>query len=223
MDSNNRISQQLTSCRPVAGRGTPHSLLFRWRGWLGGLLLAPAVVIALFSGPIVAERPWQGVALTALGYGVFMTGAALRFWATLYIGGRKQAVVISDGPYSLCRHPLYVGSLLVAAGAALLLQSILVASAFIAFSTAYMLAVVPAEEAHLRAFLGPEYERYCRRVPAYVPSFRSFRTPPRIEVDVHALRLEAARASRWIWVPVLVQALGYLRAQPWWPHLFVWG
>jgi len=110
-----------------------------------------------------------------------------------------------------------------ATGATLLLGSILFASAFIAFSTACTLAIVPAEEARLRAILGPEYERYCRRVPAYVASFRSFRTPPRIEVDVHALRLEAARASRWIWVPVLAQAWGYLQAQAWWPHLFVWG
>lgn len=79
MDSNNRISQHLPSCRPVAGRGRPHSLLFRWRGWLGGVLLGPAVVIALFSMPIAAEGSWRRVALTALGYGIFMTGAALSF------------------------------------------------------------------------------------------------------------------------------------------------
>lgn len=190
---------------------------------MGGLLLGPAVVLAVFSTPIVAEGSWRSVALTAVGYAVFMTGAALRFWATLYIGGRKQAAVVCDGPYSLCRHPLYLGSLLVAAGGALLLQSILLVGAFIAFSTAYMLAVVPAEQAHLRATLGRDYELYCRRVPAYIPSFRSFRafrTPPRIEISVHALRLEAARASRWIWVPVLAQALGQLRGQAWWPQLF---
>ncbi len=37
---------------------------------------------------------------------LFLAGAAFRFWATLYLGGRKDAVVVDTGPYSLCRHPL---------------------------------------------------------------------------------------------------------------------
>jgi protein-S-isoprenylcysteine O-methyltransferase Ste14 len=41
-------------------------------------------------------------------------GATLRLWSTLYIGGRKRVVLVSDGPYSLCRNPLYVGTFLIA-------------------------------------------------------------------------------------------------------------
>jgi hypothetical protein len=67
---------------------------------------------------------------------------------------------------------------------------------------------------------GDAYDEYAARVPAFVPSRRTVYTPPRITLDVNALRLEAARASRWVWIPLLGEALSLLRTQPWWPHLF---
>lgn len=32
------------------------------------------------------------------------------FWSILYIGGRKNQMIMQDGPYSMCRHPLYLFS-----------------------------------------------------------------------------------------------------------------
>lgn len=41
--------------------------------------------------------------------GIFLViGAVLgRFWAILYIGAMKNRTVMDEGPYSVCRHPLY--------------------------------------------------------------------------------------------------------------------
>lgn len=39
-----------------------------------------------------------------------------RCWCTLYIGGRKGETLVSVGPYSLCRNPLYFFSFVGAAG-----------------------------------------------------------------------------------------------------------
>src|SRR5262245_36841884 len=88
-----------------------HRRRFRWRGMLGGLVLVPAGVIALFSPPIVPENSLAHLALQTLAWLTFAAGAGARFWATLYIGGRKERELVTDGPYSLCRHPLYLGSL----------------------------------------------------------------------------------------------------------------
>lgn len=193
---------------------------FKWRGALGVVLLTPAALVAVVANPLVMPHSWLSVAIDGLAWAVFVAGAAVRFWATLYVGGRKNDNVVADGPYSLCRHPLYVGTVLLVLSGALFLKSLLFAFAMAVLATAYMLFTVPAEEEYLTARLGEPYRQYCRRVNRIWPSFRHFQTDPRITVDIHSLYLECARASRWMWLPLLGAVIGQLRAAPWWPRLF---
>src|SRR5690348_8154731 len=96
---------------------------FRWRGAIGALVLCPAAIVTVFSRSPVAGRPWLHLGALSVGWTTFMAGAALRFWATLYVGGRKEEQLIMEGPYSICRHPLYLGSLLLGASGALFFES----------------------------------------------------------------------------------------------------
>ena len=193
---------------------------FRWRGAMGVCLLAPAAIVASLSAPLVAADSRLDVGCDALAWVAFLCGAGLRFWATLFVGGRKNELVVIDGPYSLCRHPLYLGSIVLGFSGALFLKSPLVAVAAAVLASAYYLLTIPAEEERLSATLGVPYRDYCERVNRLWPSFRQFQTPPRVTIDVHALYLEAARASRWVWLPLLGAALGHARATEWWPRLF---
>jgi protein-S-isoprenylcysteine O-methyltransferase Ste14 len=182
-------------------------------------LLTPAGLIAIVTNPLVTPNSWLAVAIDALGWGVFVAGAGLRFWATLYVGGRKNDQVVADGPYSICRHPLYLGTVLLVLSGALFLKSLLFAFGMALLAIAYVRFTVPAEEEHLAARLGEPYREYCQRVNRLWPSSKHFHTDARIDVDVHSLYLEWARASRWIWLPLLGQIVSQLRAQPWWPRL----
>ena len=193
---------------------------FRWRGAIGVCLLAPAAIVASLSEPFVAATSDLDLACDALAWVAFLCGAGLRFWATLFVGGRKNEVVVADGPYSLCRHPLYLGSIVLGLSSALFLKSPLVAVAAAVVAAAYWLLTIPAEEERLAATLGAPYRDYCERVNRLWPSFRQFHSPPRVTIDVHALYLEAARASRWVWLPLLGAALSHARATDWWPQLF---
>lgn len=193
---------------------------FRWRGAIGVCLLAPAAIVASLSAPLVAANSRLDFACDALAWVAFLCGAGLRFWATLFVGGRKNEVVVADGPYSLCRHPLYLASIVLGFSGALFLKSPLLAVASAVLAAAYCLLTIPAEEEHLSATLGVPYRDYCTRVNRLWPSFRQFQTPPRVTIDVHALYLEAARASRWVWLPLIGAALGHARAAGWWPQLF---
>src|SRR6476660_1715925 len=80
---------------------------FHYRGALGGLILIPASILTSFSAPTFAPRDPLNLAFDLLGWGAFLGGTALRLWATGYVGGRKRRELVTEGPYSLCRNPLY--------------------------------------------------------------------------------------------------------------------
>lgn len=191
---------------------------FRWRGWIGIAVLVPAGMLGLLSTPIGPEGSWADLLAEALAWPVFLAGAALRFWATLYVGGRKGKAVVCEGPYSICRNPLYLGSLLLALSAGFFMQSVTFAAGVCATALGYMLLTVPVEERFLLARLGEEYAAYCRRVPRYLPRLSAFRSPERIDVDLRALKREASKAFGWIWIPMIAEVVALLRMLPWWPH-----
>lgn len=196
------------------------SLGFRWRGWIGIAVLVPAGVFGLLSAPLCPEGSWADILAETVGWPLFIAGATLRFWATLYVGGRKREMVVSDGPYSVCRNPLYIGSLLLALSAGLFVQSVTFAAGVGLTALGYMLVTVPVEERFLSERLGEEYQAYCRRVPRYLPRLSAFRTSGRVEVDVQALTREASKAVGWIWIPMIAEVVTRLRMLPWWPHWF---
>jgi protein-S-isoprenylcysteine O-methyltransferase Ste14 len=205
---------------PVHVRSVVHRRRFKWRGAAGVVVLTPAAIVTILATPRVPPDSWLAVGIDAIAWVAFLAGAGLRFWSTLYIGGRKNDVVVCEGPYSLCRHPLYVGSVLLVLSGALFLKSVVFAAALAVLAAAYFVFTVPAEEEYLSARLGEQYRQYCRRVNRLWPSFRTFQTPQRITVDVHSLYVEAARASRWIWLPLFGEIISHLRAAPWWPQFF---
>jgi protein-S-isoprenylcysteine O-methyltransferase Ste14 len=204
-----------TGARPVDRKRR-----FRWRGAFAIVLLGPTALAALVGRSLVDPHSWLAVALDACGWAAFVAGAGLRFWATLYIGGRKNDVVVAEGPYSLCRHPLYLGSLLLALAGVFFLKSAVVGLALALVATAYARFTVPAEEEYLAARLGHPYWEYCQRVNRFWPSWGGLRTSARLTIDVHSLYLESARASRWMWLPILAAILAHARTAPWWPRLF---
>jgi protein-S-isoprenylcysteine O-methyltransferase Ste14 len=195
-------------------------LQFRVRGLIGGLILFPLSVLVLFSKPLILEGSWTDSLMDILAYLSFIVGAVFRLWATVYIGGRKEKEVASDGPYSICRNPLYVGSLFLALSAGLFFTSIVFAVGLGVTVLFYMLLTVPSEERFLAATFGQAYEDYRRKVPRFLPNFSLFYTSPTIQLNIKALRSEFKRALIWIWIPVVGELVAQLRSQDWWPHLF---
>ena len=201
----------------------PHSIerrRFRWRGAIAGVVLLPAAAVALFSQPIVPPRSFIHVAIVSLAWTAFLAGAGFRFWAMAYVGGRKERELVTEGPYSLCRHPLYLGSLLLGLSAGLFIESPLFVLGIVAVAFIYVRTTIAVEEAVLVARHGAAHERYTRTVPCLVPHSRRVVTPPQITVDVYRMWLECLRASRWMWLPLLGTIFGHLRALVWWPRLF---
>jgi hypothetical protein len=83
---------------------------------------------------------------------------------------KKNRELTVAGPYAYTRNPLYLGSMLIAAGFAVALLSwplgLLLA---LGFAVIYI-PVIASEEQFLRATF-PGFEDYCRRVPRLIPRF----------------------------------------------------
>jgi len=89
------------------------------------VLLAAFAVVALCG-----ETSWPPAvheAMRWLGAALIFVCVSGRTWCTLYIGGRKNHELVTAGPYSVCRNPLYVFSIIGAIGIGAQLGAVLVA------------------------------------------------------------------------------------------------
>lgn len=93
-------------------------------------------------------------------------GLALRSYASGYV--KKNSELTVTGPYAHTRNPLYLGSMLMAAGFALALESWTMALVLAAGFAVIYIPVIASEERYLRATF-PDFDAYCRRVPRLIP------------------------------------------------------
>jgi len=102
----------------------------------------------------------------AAGLPVAAAGLALRAWAAGHLAKNERLAV--SGPYAWCRNPLYVGTLLAAAGLAVAAREPWLAVLFAAVFGLVYLPAIELEEQHL-AKLFPEFADYAARVPLLAP------------------------------------------------------
>ena len=123
---------------------------------------ASALGVAVLSSPSWAS--WRyGLALALL-------GEALRVWAAGHL--EKSREVTRSGPYRLTRHPLYLGSSVIAAGVVIASRSAIVALLVTVYMAVTITAAIRTEESFLRRTFGDDYDRYS--TSAIEPMARSF-------------------------------------------------
>jgi len=115
------------------------------------------VLVAMFAW---LSRP-NGVSML-IGMPISVLGLLLRGWAAGHLA--KNLELAQSGPYAHTRNPLYLGTLLVAAGLVIAGRSILLAAIFITVFTFVYLPVIELEEQHLRNLFA-DYDSYAMRVP----------------------------------------------------------
>lgn len=139
------------------------------------LLILTLAIAMLFIEPAYADTTFYHFLLEATGVVLILICIGWRLWCTLYVGGRKASQLVIDGPYSISRNPLYVGSIVGAAG--LGLQSGILTVGFLCATGCWAVfrGVVANEEKFLRAKFGQVYESYHRTVPRFGPRFSLYR------------------------------------------------
>lgn len=95
-----------------------------------------------------------------------LPGLWLRGYAAGYV--KKNRELTQTGPYAWTRNPLYLGSILIAAGFSIALLSWPFALLLAFFFLVIYVPVIASEERFLRATF-PDFDQYCQRVPRLIP------------------------------------------------------
>jgi protein-S-isoprenylcysteine O-methyltransferase Ste14 len=111
-----------------------------------------------------------------------------RTWSSIYIGGHKVRTLVTLGPYSVTRNPLYLFSVLGAAGAGAQLGSVVLALVSGLIAWLVFRLVVMKEERVLVSHFGNKYRRYLATVPRFLPNLSLWRDAEKIEVHPSMVR-----------------------------------
>jgi protein-S-isoprenylcysteine O-methyltransferase Ste14 len=114
----------------------------------------------------VARPTWTSIVLGIL---VAIPGIVLRAFASGHV--KKNEELTTSGPYAYTRNPLYLGSLIMAAGFAIAARSLWVLVIIVAMFFVIYVPVIRHEEAYLREIF-PAFDEYARNVPRLFPRFR---------------------------------------------------
>jgi protein-S-isoprenylcysteine O-methyltransferase Ste14 len=131
----------------------------RWRVRIGYLL---TIVVLWLSRPL----PRWILAGAVVG----CVGLAIRAYAAGYL--HKQAVLTTTGPYAHTRNPLYLGSSILAVGAAIAMHSLWSAALLLTYFALVYSFVMRREEMELRGHHGVAFDTYAEAVPLFFPRFR---------------------------------------------------
>jgi len=97
---------------------------------------------------------------------LLLPGLLLRGLASGHVQKDKQ--LTTSGPYAYTRNPLYLGSLILAAGFAVAARSWWIVGVMLAMFAALYIPVIAGEERYLRHTF-PDYDDYVRHVPRMWP------------------------------------------------------
>lgn len=170
----------------------------RITGQMGGYLRSPwfhLVTSALFFG--ICYLGWVPLPLTislqnrawmlVFGSLLYFPGMSLTLWGRLALGKNyfvstgfgaqlfAGQQLVTNGPFAIVRHPMYLGLILAALGS-LLIYATWTTLLFAGFAPIITFRA-RREESVLAAEFGEQWQEYCQRVPAFLPRIRKERNP----------------------------------------------
>jgi protein-S-isoprenylcysteine O-methyltransferase Ste14 len=167
------------------------------------LLVSRLFAVAFFLVVLAMESAHEGNLVSTMLFlvGLVLVGIATvgRLWCSLYISGHKNSELITTGPYSLSRNPLYFFSLLGFAGIGFASETVSLGVVLALAMLAGYPPVIRREEAVLRERFGAEFEAYCARVPRFLPRLSGYVEPETYTVNPRLFRRTMLDVVWFIW------------------------
>jgi protein-S-isoprenylcysteine O-methyltransferase Ste14 len=145
-------------------------------------LLPPTVFYTVFLLSVASHFVVPTVTLIRppysflLGVPLILFGAILNIWADSLFKKRNTPVkpmempvtFVTDGPFRISRHPMYLGMVAILLGVAVVLGSILPFAFPILFVALMERLFIPLEEANLERAFGDDYRAYKKSVRRWI-------------------------------------------------------
>jgi|KBSSwiStaDraftv2_1062776.scaffolds.fasta_scaffold01430_14 protein-S-isoprenylcysteine O-methyltransferase Ste14 len=166
-----------------------------------GLLVATMLGLLLLSATGSAWReiaPAVYASLRGSGLVLILLCILGRTWCTLYMGGRKNRELITRGPYSTMRNPLYLFSIVGTVGIGLLAGSVMAALLLGSIALAVFSYTVRREEASLEDAFGEAFRAYAARVPRFWPLLSAWQDADEVVVKPRLIVRTFADASLFL-------------------------
>jgi protein-S-isoprenylcysteine O-methyltransferase Ste14 len=173
------------------------------------ILVSRMFVALFFVAVLLSEPALEGtLAATAL----FLAGLALvgvatvgRLWCSLYISGNKDTELVTVGPYSVTRNPLYFFSFIGFVGVGLATETLTFALVLGAFFAIVYPFVIADEERFLASHFGTAFADYCARTPRFVPRWSHYVEPQTWRVDTRLFRRTMRDVVWFVWLVALIE------------------
>jgi hypothetical protein len=140
-----------------------------------------------------------------------------RLWCSLYIAGYKKDVLVTAGPYSMCRNPLYFFSLLGAVGVGFASETLTLPAILFLIFTIYYPFVIKNEESELLKRHSDRYKTYFETVPRFIPKLSKLQEPDEYVVKPVIYRKHMFDALWFVWllgIMEMIESLHELNIMP---------
>ncbi len=134
----------------------------------------PFILALLYYAKPIFETALVGILFVVI-------GEFLRIWAVGYAGGATRATslgaardLVTTGPYSYVRNPLYLGNLLLSLGICIFANVLWLIPILIVGYLIQYLPIITVEEVYLLASCGPTYQTYQEQVPRFLPQIQPY-------------------------------------------------
>ena len=165
------------------------------------LLIVLSVTNNDFRAYTLEITTMESLQMSILGFVLVVFGSFGRIWASLYIEGNKTKNLITAGPFSMVRNPLYFFSLIMLIGFSLALKAIYLPLALLLIFVLFHIPTIANEERKLRNNHVDKFESYMKSIPRLIPNIFKYKKPETGEkVLVKISRING----------VLIEVIGYL-------------
>jgi len=158
---------------------------------------------------------------------LFLLGAVLvgiaslgRLWCSVYIAGYKTDHLVTQGPYSMCRNPLYFFSLLGALGVGFTSETLLIPLIILIAFVGYYPLVIKSEEAELLKRHKSKFEIYLKEVPTFFPKISLLNEPEEYIVKPIIFKRHMFHALWFIWFVGIIEIIEELHELSVLPAIF---
>jgi protein-S-isoprenylcysteine O-methyltransferase Ste14 len=143
------------------------------------IALATALVFSRAAAemfPWLQSRLWESAAAFWIGAGIEYAGIAFALWARAHLGRLWSGTItlkeghrlVTSGPFSLARHPIYTGAVVGALGVAIATGYVKAFIALVMIAIGFSLKSAKEDEL-LAAQFGEEHRAYRKRVARLIP------------------------------------------------------